>query len=82
MKNLTGKIFRLSLILIFLLSYYAFSQNPVQIQVNYSQSLGHFDQFWGGVGQDSFNDGILEPHNQATFDLMRDLNNKLQKTYK
>ncbi len=79
MKNLTGKIFRLFVILIFLLGEYGYSQNPITIYVDASQILGNLNPFWGNVGQDSFNDGILKPYNQSTFDLMHDLNEKLQK---
>ncbi|MBN2030684.1 DUF2961 domain-containing protein [bacterium] len=79
MKNLTGKIFIVSLVFIFLFSYHTFPQAPIPIQVDVSQSLGNLNHFWGNVGQDSFNDGILAPHNQTTYDLMRDLNERLHK---
>ncbi len=56
-----------------------FSQSPRTITVDAAQSLGTLNHFWGGMGQDSFNDGVLKPHNQVTFDLMKDMNDRLQK---
>ena|GEM_PF-1257549 len=78
MRDIVKKLIWLMLLLLFH-NPSAFSQNSYSISVDVSQNLGSLNPFWGGMGQDSFNDGILKPHNQATFDLMKELNDRLEK---
>ncbi|MBD3287321.1 hypothetical protein GF337_00820, partial [candidate division KSB1 bacterium] len=44
------------------------------LDVDVGVSLGRYTQFWGGLGQASFNDGVIDEPNRSYFKMIREAN--------
>ena len=44
------------------------------VRVDAQQSLGKYNQFWGGLGQESFDHGVLAPPNATYFQMLKEAN--------
>ncbi|MBN1155398.1 hypothetical protein JXB12_10820, partial [candidate division KSB1 bacterium] len=44
------------------------------VNVDAQQSLGKYNQFWGGLGQESFDHGVMAPPNVTYFEMLKEAN--------
>ncbi|MEE9169406.1 MAG: hypothetical protein V3U73_06540, partial [bacterium] len=51
-----------------------YAQTATQIVVDCGTSLGTYKRFWGGLGQASFNEGVLGAPNRLYFNLIKEAN--------
>ena len=50
------------------------SGQSYSVQVDAQQSLGKYKQFWGGLGQESFDHGVLAPASVTYFEMLKEAN--------
>lgn len=50
------------------------SMQEAHFTIDFRKESGSYKKFWQGLGQDSFNDGFLKPHNRAYYQLIGEMN--------